>query len=154
MIRLSSADTEATEQAEGETDERREALLVELREHLGDAVLDSHIAPGRQLWIRVDAASWLTTFRHLRDDHGFRFFDFLSAIDWMPSPYGRYEDAAVDVEGGPARPGPSAGRPSAAALQSGLVEPPAAKGATTGATKGEVRPSAPKDGAKGEGEAG
>ena len=41
-----------------------------------------------------------------------------------------------------------------AAPQSGLVEPPAAKGATTGATKGEVRPSAPKDGAKGEGEAG
>jgi NADH-quinone oxidoreductase subunit C len=36
--------------------------------------------------------------RHLRDDLGFRFFEFLSAIDWMPSPYGRYEEAAVDVD--------------------------------------------------------
>ncbi len=26
----------------------------------------------------------------------FTFFDFLSAIDWMPSPFGRYEDAEVD----------------------------------------------------------
>jgi len=109
---LSSADTGTTAEAPAEdeateTDERREALLAELTEHLGDAVLGSHIAPGRQLWIRVDAGSWHATFRHLRDDHGFRFFDFLSAIDWMPSPYGRYEDATVDLAGGPAVPGPS-----------------------------------------------
>ena len=32
-----------------------------------------------------------------RDKAGLRFFDFLSAIDWLPSPYGRYEDSAVDV---------------------------------------------------------
>src|SRR3546814_13564875 len=36
--------------------------------------------------------------RHPRDDLGFRFFEFLSAIDWLPSPYGRYEEAAVDVD--------------------------------------------------------
>jgi len=109
---LSSADTETAEEASAEaepteTDERREALLAELTEHLGDAVLGSHIAPGRQLWMRVEASAWQSTFRHLRDDHGFRFFDFLSAIDWMPSPYGRYEDATVDLAGGPVGPGPS-----------------------------------------------
>ena len=101
MIRLSSADTETTEETEAtETDERREALLAELAGHLGDDLLESHIAPGRNLWIRVAAPAWHRTFRFLRDDLGFHFFDFLSAIDWMPSPYGRYEDAAVDVVGG------------------------------------------------------
>ena len=97
MIRLSSADVAAPEGADAtDSDERREVLLGELRDHLGDAIVDSHIKPGRQLWIRVDPAAWRSTFQHLRDDHGFHFFDFLSAIDWMPSPYGRYEDAAVD----------------------------------------------------------
>ena len=28
---------------------------------------------------------------------GCRCFDFLSAIDWLPSPFGRYEDAEVDT---------------------------------------------------------
>ena len=101
MIRLSSADTEAADTTEAEaaapTDERREALLAQLVDHLGDDLLESHIAPGHDLWIRVPASAWKSTMRHLRNDHGFRFFEFLSAIDWLPSPYGRYEDAAVDV---------------------------------------------------------
>ena len=29
---------------------------------------------------------------------GRAFFDFLSAIDWLPSPFGRYEDAEIDTE--------------------------------------------------------
>lgn len=100
MIRLSSADTETTETEDApETDERREALLAELADHLGDDLLDSHIHPGHDLWIRVPATAWKSTMRHLRDDHGFRFFEFLSAIDWLPSPYGRYEDAAIDAGG-------------------------------------------------------
>jgi NADH-quinone oxidoreductase subunit C len=98
VIPLSSADADTTEAEETpQTDERREALLAELADHLGDALLDSHIEPGHDLWIRVPATAWKSTMRHLRNDHGFRFFEFLSAIDWMPSPYGRYEDAAVDV---------------------------------------------------------
>jgi len=98
---LSSADVEAPEEATeaAETDERREALLAELAEHLGDSLLESHVVPGRQLYVRVEASAWRETFRFLRDDLGFHFFEFLSAIDWMPSPYGRYEDAAVDVAG-------------------------------------------------------
>jgi len=95
---LSSADPEAPEQETTETDERREALLAGLAERLGDDLLGSHILPGRDLWIRVTPAAWVSTMRHLRDDLGFRFFEFLSAIDWLPSPYGRYEEAAVDVD--------------------------------------------------------
>jgi NADH-quinone oxidoreductase subunit C len=99
VIRLSSADTEATPEAEDDavTDERREALLAELTRRLGDDLLGSHIQPGHDLWIRVPASAWRSTLQLLRDDLGFHFFEFLSAIDWMPSPYGRYEDAAVDA---------------------------------------------------------
>jgi NADH-quinone oxidoreductase subunit C len=98
---LSSADTEAPaadDTPEQEPDERRDALLAGLTERLGDDLLGSHVQPGRNLWIRVTPEAWVPTMRHLRDDLGFRFFEFLSAIDWMPSPYGRYEEAAVDVD--------------------------------------------------------
>lgn len=95
---MSSADPEAPEQEATETDERREALLAGLAERLGEDLLGSHILPGRDLWIRVTPAAWVSTMRHLRDDLGFRFFEFLSAIDWLPSPYGRYEEAAVDID--------------------------------------------------------
>lgn len=91
------ADAEAGAEAT-ETDERRDALLAGLAERLGDDLLGSHIQPGRNLWIRVTPGAWVSTLRHLRNDLGFRYFEFLSAIDWMPSPYGRYEEAAVDVD--------------------------------------------------------
>jgi NADH-quinone oxidoreductase subunit C len=75
------------------TDERREAVLATLGEHLGDALLDSHIRPGQGLWVRVSLEAWPLAGEVARDRAGFTFFDFLSAIDWMPSPFGRYEDA-------------------------------------------------------------
>jgi NADH-quinone oxidoreductase subunit C len=103
VIRLSSAETDTdtdTEAEATETDERREALLAELTNRLGDDLLGSHIDPGHDLWIRIPASAWRSTLQLVRDDLGFHFFEFLSAIDWMPSPYGRYEDAAVDVVGG------------------------------------------------------
>ncbi|HUF32072.1 MAG TPA: NADH-quinone oxidoreductase subunit C [Acidimicrobiales bacterium] len=98
---MSSADTEAPvedDAAQQEPDERREALLAGLTERLGDDLLGSHLQPGLNLWIRVTPQAWVPTMRHLRADLGFRYFEFLSAIDWMPSPYGRYEEAAVDVD--------------------------------------------------------
>lgn len=101
MIPLSSADTETPTEDEtpaSEPDPRREELLASLTERLGDDLLGTHLQPGVDLWLRVAPAAWLPTVRHLRDDLGFRFFDFLSAIDWMPNPYGRYEEAAVDVD--------------------------------------------------------
>jgi NADH-quinone oxidoreductase subunit C len=88
--------TEAQE-AETEVDEVRQGWLVTLSEALGDAVVGSHIAPGRGLWVRVTRDSWFDAAEAAKDLLGCTFFDFLSAIDWMPSPWGRYEDSSVDV---------------------------------------------------------
>jgi NADH-quinone oxidoreductase subunit C len=89
----------ATEAQDGapEVDEVRQGWLGALTEALGDAVVGSHIAPGRGLWVRVARDSWFEAAEAARDRLGCTFFDFLSAIDWMPSPWGRYEDAVVDV---------------------------------------------------------
>ena len=101
---MSSADTDTPTAADDEatpteTDEVREALLARITELLGeDAVLGSHIEPGVDLWVRVAPASWREAFRIARDELGFKFFEFVSAIDWMPSPYGKSEDATVDLE--------------------------------------------------------
>jgi NADH-quinone oxidoreductase subunit C len=47
---------------------------------------------GHTLWVRVRLDAWRTAGQVARDHLGMRWFDFLSAIDWKPSPYGRYED--------------------------------------------------------------
>jgi len=96
---------------EAATDDRREALLATFGEHLGDAVLESHLVPGRGLWIRVATDAWSTAAEVARDRANLRFFDFLSAVDWLPSPYGRYEDATVDVPWPPPMPDRSAAVP-------------------------------------------
>ncbi len=108
-------DVTATEDApEVVSDDRREALLAIFQEHLGDAVIDSHLKPGQGLWIRVATAAWAEAALVARDKAGLRFFDFLSAIDWLPSPYGRYEDSSVDVPFPPAMPDRSAAVPGCA----------------------------------------
>ena len=66
-------------------------------EHLGDALVEHHLKPGLGLWVRVATDAWTTAAEVARDRAGLRFFDFLSAVDWLPSPYGRYEDSALDV---------------------------------------------------------
>ena len=89
-----SADTEAPE-AETEAPEPdpvREGLRDRVAAELGEAVLESHIDPGRALTLRVDAEAWRTAGQVVRDHLGCRWFDFLAGIDWLPSPYGRYED--------------------------------------------------------------
>lgn len=90
------------------TDDRREALLATFVEHLGDAILEHHLKPGVGLWLRVATDAWPTAAEVARDKAGLRFFDFLSAIDWLPSPYGRYEDSSVDVPFPPPMPERSA----------------------------------------------
>jgi NADH-quinone oxidoreductase subunit C len=87
---------EAQEEAP-EVDEVRQGWLGTLTGALGDAVVGSHIAPGRGLWVRVTRDSWFDAAEAAKDLLGCSFFDFLSAIDWMPSPWGRYEDSSVDV---------------------------------------------------------
>ncbi|HEX4867667.1 MAG TPA: NADH-quinone oxidoreductase subunit C [Acidimicrobiales bacterium] len=106
-------DVTTTEEAAPEvvTDDRREALLGELTEHLGDALVDSLIKPGLGLWVRVTTDAWAEAGLVARDKAGLRFFDFLSAIDWLPSPYGRYEDSSVDVPFPPPMPDRSAAVP-------------------------------------------
>lgn len=91
--------TEAeTEEVPEPRDEAREELLAKLQEALGDSLLDSHIVVDRDIWIRVTPEAWQNTARVLREQFGARYFGFLSAIDWMPSPYGRSHDSAVDNE--------------------------------------------------------
>jgi NADH-quinone oxidoreductase subunit C len=87
---------QAETEPEAPTDEARQAVLDQVATALGDAVLDSHIAVGRGLWVRVARDAWFEAAGHVRNGLGFHFFDYLSAIDWMPSPWGRYEYSAVD----------------------------------------------------------
>jgi NADH-quinone oxidoreductase subunit C len=88
--------TDAPEAEAPEVDEAREGVLATFRDALGDALVDSHVAPGIGLWIRVERDAWSTAAEAAKLRLGCTFFDFLSAIDWMPSPWGRYEDSAID----------------------------------------------------------
>jgi NADH-quinone oxidoreductase subunit C len=91
---MTTTEIEATEPEP--VDEVRTIRLEALRAKLGDALVGSHIRIGDELWIRVTADAWADTFRILREAHGARFFDWLSAIDWLPSPFGRDMEADVD----------------------------------------------------------
>lgn len=99
MSRLSSTDTST----EGETadavvvDEARTSLLESVQNELGDALVGSHLSSGQDLWVRVNREAWVQTGEYLRTGLGFHYFSFLSAIDWMPSPFGRDMDAQVDL---------------------------------------------------------
>lgn len=80
----------------------REGIVDTLRAAIGDQLLDTHLVPQTDLWVRVSAEAWQQTGAALKDD-GFDYFCFLSAIDWMPSPYGKGEDdpSADDDEAEP-----------------------------------------------------
>ena len=93
------------------TDERREELLATFSEHLGDELLASHVRPGQGLWIRVATDAWATAAEVAAGPADLPFFDFLSAIDWLPSPYGRYEDSDLDTPFPPPMPDRSAAVP-------------------------------------------
>jgi len=123
---LSSAEPPApTALVEDETprDEHCEEILARVRAELGDAVVGSHIRPRPEaesgqigdLWIRVAREAWVTTAEVAQRHLGCHFFDFLSGIDWLPSPYGRELDAAVDQT----EPRPSAAEP--ASLETGYA---------------------------------
>ena len=94
---MSSNDTDTTADVEPVArDEAREQLLGTIRGYLGDAVVGSHILPGRDLWVRVTNEAWAEAAETVRYAMGARYFGFLSAIDWMPSPFGRSMDSEVD----------------------------------------------------------
>ena len=69
----------------------REGIVDLLRNELGDQLLDTHLLPQTDLWVRVAPGAWARAGEVLKA-HGFDYFCFLSAIDWMPSPYGKGED--------------------------------------------------------------
>lgn len=99
---MSSTDapTDAPDEVEAdqpETDEVREALLAQIGSELGDALVGSHLVPGDDLWVRVTAEAWRELAEYLRTGLGFAWFNFLSGLDWMPSPYGRDMDSQVDI---------------------------------------------------------
>jgi NADH-quinone oxidoreductase subunit C len=86
---LSSADAPA---AQLPSDALRERAIDELRSALGDALVATHIRPGDDVWVRVSVGAWRDAALVARDTIGLDYFCFLSAIDWLPSPYGRGED--------------------------------------------------------------
>lgn len=92
-----SDDTAADSQAEGDApaalpgDGLREGIIDDLRHRIGDAIIDTHLTPNDDLWIRVRTEDWRSTGEALKAA-GFTYFCFLSAIDWLPSPYGKGED--------------------------------------------------------------
>ena len=73
-------------------DALREGVVATLRAELGDALLDVVLKPNDDLWVRVRTDAWRQAGMVLRDHLGCDYFCFLSAIDWMPSPFGRSED--------------------------------------------------------------
>ena len=73
-------------------DATRDAMVAAIRGTLGAAVVDSLVKPGDDIWVRVSTDSWRNSIQKLMDVHGFDYFCFLSAIDWLPSPFGRGED--------------------------------------------------------------
>ena len=87
---MSSTGDTAT--AELGSDHLREALVDRLRAVIGDALEESHIVPGSDVWVRVRPDAWRATAMALRNSLDMDYFCYLSAIDWMPSPYGRGED--------------------------------------------------------------
>ena len=69
----------------------REGIVDALRSALGERLIDTHLVPQTDLWVRVAPHAWADTAAALKQQ-GFDYFCFLSAIDWMPSPYGKGED--------------------------------------------------------------
>ncbi|MEC8464923.1 MAG: NADH-quinone oxidoreductase subunit C [Actinomycetota bacterium] len=99
MAQLSDTDTDESTPV---VDELRNEIVARLRADLGDAVVDVHQVPQVDLWVRVTPESWRAAGEALRAQ-GFDYFCFISAMDWMPSPFGDGEnDPTEEVEEDPA----------------------------------------------------
>jgi NADH-quinone oxidoreductase subunit C len=77
-------------------DELRLGLVESMKEALGEALVGAHIIDGKDLWLRVTSGAWRDAALAARNRLGCSSFTFLSAIDWMPSPYGRSETSPFD----------------------------------------------------------
>jgi NADH-quinone oxidoreductase subunit C len=81
----------STETTEAPRDERRDAELARIVGALGSSVVESLVKPNDDMWIRVSADAWKATGETLKS-LGYSYFCFLSAIDWLPSPFGKGEE--------------------------------------------------------------
>ena len=97
-------DAAAPTESEPPFDERRSPIIESLTEKLGDALLATELLPGRDLWARVRLDAWADVARTLRDDFGFTYFCYLSAVDWLPSPFGKSEDDSAPTVVDPSAP--------------------------------------------------
>jgi len=68
-----------------ETDPVRDALVAQLTEQFGDAILESRIVRG-ELWVRVANEQWHDVAAFCKETLGFRFFNFLGGMDWLNNP--------------------------------------------------------------------
>ncbi|HWM21264.1 MAG TPA: NADH-quinone oxidoreductase subunit C, partial [Ilumatobacteraceae bacterium] len=88
---MSDADVATEAPAALPGDGLREGIIDALRRDIGEGLVDTHLMPNDDLWIRVATDAWRAAAASLHAA-GFDYFCYLSAIDWMPSPYGRGED--------------------------------------------------------------
>ena len=79
-------ETEASaEEAAVDTDPVREAILERLAGEFKDAVVGSHIHKG-DIWVRVANEKWHDVVSYCKTAMNFRWFDFLSGLDWLNNP--------------------------------------------------------------------
>jgi NADH-quinone oxidoreductase subunit C len=90
VIPLSSTDEVVDPEAPA-VDDQRNAIVASFIERLGASVVETSVAPGVDVWIRVDRAGWADAAQ-VAKDLGFTYFCYLSAIDWLPSPYGKGDE--------------------------------------------------------------
>ncbi len=86
---MSDTTTDAVAELPG--DALRESIVDALREAIGADLVDSLVKAGDDVWVRIAPTAWRSAAIALRDQ-GFTYFCFVSAIDWMPSPFGKGED--------------------------------------------------------------
>ncbi len=87
-----SSPTDSSAEATPRQDAMREQLLSDVSACLGSALVQSHINVGNDLCVRVSTDAWASSAAALKTSLGFDYFCFLSAIDWLPSPFGKGEE--------------------------------------------------------------
>ncbi len=92
--RESAAASAEAEAEAGEVDEARQLMVDTLHRVLGEGVVGAHVMAGVDAWARVGIDDWRAAAEACRDQLGLTYFCYLSAIDWLPSPYGRSEEPA------------------------------------------------------------
>lgn len=95
---VDDASAEETEEETTPIDPAREAFVASCGEALaagGSELLDSHIGL-TETWIRVSRDSWVEAVTAIRNALGCTWLDYVAAIDWLPSPFGRDMESEQD----------------------------------------------------------